>query len=105
MRENVHSAESSSCSDQAKLEKEFNLRDDFYGYFAAFIVSIYGHRPGVLTNMTVPEVEAAKVDRLRHHCISTNRDFGGAQIFLSCEEFTWLERWIQRRKFLGPKND
>ncbi|TNN31817.1 hypothetical protein EYF80_058026 [Liparis tanakae] len=31
----------------------YNLRDDFYGYFPAFDISIYGHRPGVLTNMTV----------------------------------------------------
>jgi len=45
-------------------EHDFNLRDDFYSYFSAFVVSIYGHRPGVLTNMTVPEVEAAKKDLL-----------------------------------------
>lgn len=36
------------------------VRYTFYGYFSA---SIYSHRPGVLTNMTVDEVEAAKADR------------------------------------------
>jgi len=32
----------------AKMETEadFNLKDDFYGYFSAFVMSIYGHRPG-----------------------------------------------------------
>ncbi|TNN28562.1 hypothetical protein EYF80_061290 [Liparis tanakae] len=72
--------------------------------------------------MTVLEVEAAKVDRLlpdeTGYVITvstklyneidehkTNREFGGAQIFLSVEEFTWLERWIQLRKHLAPKND
>jgi len=43
-----------------ETEGNYNLRDDFYGHFSAFVMSIYGHRPGVLTNMTVPEVEAAR---------------------------------------------
>jgi len=41
-----------------------NLRDEFFGYLSAFVISLYGHRPGVLTNMTVSEVEAAKADPL-----------------------------------------
>lgn len=36
------------------------LRYRFYGYMAAFIASIYGHRTGVFANMTVSEVQAAK---------------------------------------------
>ncbi|XP_056298970.1 uncharacterized protein LOC130211950 [Pseudoliparis swirei] len=98
---------------QMKTEGNYNLRDDFYGYFSAFVMSIYGHRPGVLTNMTVPEVEAARqapllptetgfVITIDEH--KTNKDVGGAQIFLTCDEFSWLERWIQVRKNLGPKN-
>jgi len=47
-----------------ETEDDFNLRDDFYGYVSAFVVSIYGHRPGVLTNMTVPEVKVANKDSL-----------------------------------------
>ncbi|TNN35406.1 hypothetical protein EYF80_054431 [Liparis tanakae] len=84
------------CQDQARLvipelltrmeEGSTNLRDDFYGYLSAFICSIYGHRPGIDQH-------------------KTNRDFGGAQIFLTLDEFSWLERWIQVRKSLGPKND
>lgn len=38
------------------------LRYRFYGYLSAFISSIYGHRTGVLTNMTVEEVEEAKAN-------------------------------------------
>lgn len=35
------------------------VRHEFYGYLSAYIMSIYGHRPGVLTNMTVDEVKKA----------------------------------------------
>lgn len=37
-----------------------HLRHRFYGYFGALVASLYGHRVGVLTSMTVSEVEAAK---------------------------------------------
>ncbi|XP_031167370.1 uncharacterized protein LOC116058682 isoform X7 [Sander lucioperca] len=36
-----------------------SLRYRFYGYFAAFTASIYGHRPGLLSNLRVSEVEEA----------------------------------------------
>lgn len=36
------------------------LRYRFYGYFAALIASVFGHRTGVLVNMTVSEVSAAR---------------------------------------------
>lgn len=32
----------------------------FYCYFSAFVVSLYGHRPGVVTDMHLEQVEAAK---------------------------------------------
>ncbi|XP_056266628.1 uncharacterized protein LOC130190980 isoform X2 [Pseudoliparis swirei] len=111
------------CQEQARLvipelltemetDAEYNLRDDFYGYFLAFVVSIYGHRPGVLANMTVSEVEAAKKDRLlptdSGYVITINEHRpnkdGRAQIFLTFEEFSWLERWLEVRKHLDPKN-
>ncbi|KAJ8335343.1 hypothetical protein SKAU_G00386850 [Synaphobranchus kaupii] len=38
------------------------VRTRFYGYLAAFLQSLYGHRSGVLTNMTVPEVLRAEGD-------------------------------------------
>ncbi|TNN32943.1 hypothetical protein EYF80_056893 [Liparis tanakae] len=95
-----------------RMEADYSLRDTFYGHFSAFVVSIYGHRPGVFTNMTVPEVEAARSGPRLHtdtgYVITidehkTNREFGGAQIFLTFEEFSWLERWLEaeemRRKF------
>ncbi|TNN42867.1 hypothetical protein EYF80_046938 [Liparis tanakae] len=63
--------------------------------------------------MTVSEVEAAKAARLLptetgyvitidEHKI--NRDFGGAQIFLTFQEFSWLERWLEVRKRLVSKS-
>ncbi|TNN29881.1 hypothetical protein EYF80_059969 [Liparis tanakae] len=91
-----------------------DTRDDFYGYISAYIISIYGHRPGVLTNMTVSEVEVAKEAHLlpneTGYIITidehkTNRDFGGAQIFLTVQEFDWLERWLKVRKRMGSKSE
>ncbi|TNN46712.1 hypothetical protein EYF80_043071 [Liparis tanakae] len=98
------------CQERARLvipelltkmetDAEYTLRDDFYGYFFAFVVSIYGHRPGVLANMTVSEVEAAKKDRL----LPTDSGYA-ITIFLTFEEFSWLERWLEVRKNLDPKN-
>ncbi|XP_056298488.1 uncharacterized protein LOC130211638 [Pseudoliparis swirei] len=118
MKKTVSRASLRRCQEQARLVipellTDYNLRDDFYGYFSAFVISIFGHSPGVLTNMTVPEVEAAKQDPLlptdTGYVITidehkTNTDFGGAQIFLTFEEFSWLERWLEIRKHLSPKN-
>lgn len=42
------------------VDESPELRHRFYAYISAFITCIYGHRPGVLSNMTVAEVEAAK---------------------------------------------
>lgn len=39
-----------------------HLRHRFYGYLAALVTTLYGHRIGVLINMTVSEVEAAKAE-------------------------------------------
>ncbi|TNN33240.1 hypothetical protein EYF80_056599 [Liparis tanakae] len=41
-------------------------------------------------------------DRIDEH--KTNRDFGGAQIFLTFQEFSWLERLLQVRKRLVSKS-
>ncbi|XP_044043737.1 uncharacterized protein LOC122872093 isoform X2 [Siniperca chuatsi] len=71
------------------------LRYRFYGYFSAFVACIYGHRTGVLTNMTVDEVSEHK----------TNRDFGAAQIYFEPEEFNWLETWLEIREKCDPPNN
>lgn len=88
-----------------EVENTASLRYLFYGYVAAFVSSIYGHRTGVLANMTVPEVQAARdaaghptvgyVINVREH--KTNRAFGMAQLFLEPEEFSWFERWLRLR--------
>lgn len=36
------------------------MRYRFYSYLSAFVCSIYGHRPTVLSNMMVEEVKEAK---------------------------------------------
>lgn len=35
----------------------------------------------------------------------TNREFGGAQIFLTFAEFAWLEEWIKIRARSRPSTD
>lgn len=41
-------------------DDSLHLRHLFYGYFCALVASLYGHRTGVLTGMTVAQVEAAR---------------------------------------------
>ncbi len=47
-------------SEEMKEDQLQQLQYTFYGYLSAFVASIYRHRPGVLTNMTVSEALAAK---------------------------------------------
>lgn len=46
----------------AELEADplSQARYRWYGYIAAYIACIFGHRPGVLSNMKMKEVLAAK---------------------------------------------
>ncbi|XP_075938455.1 uncharacterized protein LOC142939013 isoform X2 [Anarhichas minor] len=100
--------------DQMEASGESDPRCTFYGYFSAFVASVYGHHPGVLTNMMVEEVWAAKEEdqttpqdgyliTVNEH--KTNRNFGAAQIYLEPEEYVWLERWLGQRALLKPAND
>uniref|UniRef100_A0A1A8QRW1 Serine/arginine repetitive matrix 1 n=3 Tax=Nothobranchius rachovii TaxID=451742 RepID=A0A1A8QRW1_9TELE len=85
----------------------------FFGYLAAFIASIYGHRTGVIANMTVTEVMNARknakedspgfVINIAEH--KTNRFFGYAQVFLHPVEFSWMERRLAVRRQLKPEGD
>nr|XP_020444971.1 uncharacterized protein LOC109953864 [Monopterus albus] len=88
------------------------LRNAFYGYYSAFIASIYGHRPGVFKIMTVAEVRGAATEgrpptgyviRVNEH--KTSKDFGPAQIFLEPEEYGWLLKWLQVRETCNPAGD
>nr|XP_020444811.1 uncharacterized protein LOC109953686 [Monopterus albus] len=88
------------------------LRNAFYGYFSAFIASIYGHHPGVFKNMTVAEVRGAATEgrpptgyviRVKEH--KTAKDFGPAQMFLEPEEYDWLLKWLQVRERCNPPGD
>ncbi|KAL2102333.1 hypothetical protein ACEWY4_001501 [Coilia grayii] len=85
-------------------------RYHFYGYFAAFVTSPYGHRPGVITNMLLKEVALAKTEgspkegyiiNVSEH--KTAKVFGAAQLYLHKEEFGWLERWVAMRPKIKPK--
>lgn len=47
-------------SDQLKAEHTTQVWYHFYGYFSASIACIYGHHPGLLVNMKVDGILAAK---------------------------------------------
>ncbi|XP_023188419.1 uncharacterized protein LOC111608431 [Xiphophorus maculatus] len=89
------------------------LRHRFFGYFALYVTAIYGHRPGVISNLTTAEVQEARsrasstspgfVINVENH--KTNRSFGVAQLYLKSDEFQWLTRWIAVRAGLGPSCD
>ncbi|XP_027132193.1 uncharacterized protein LOC113745013 isoform X2 [Larimichthys crocea] len=81
----------------------------FFGYFAAYLTSIYGHRTGVLTRMRVREVREAIGDDTTGYLINvmehkTVRKFGTAQIFLEAEEYGWCRTWIRLRARAVPTN-
>ncbi|XP_017166256.1 uncharacterized protein LOC103482096 [Poecilia reticulata] len=87
----------------------------FYALLSLYISCVYGHRTGVLQNMTVQEVAEARsardeeldegflINKVKDH--KTNRAFGSAQVFLTPEEFGWVERWIAVRAGLQPITD
>ncbi|TKS65994.1 Muscle M-line assembly protein unc-89 [Collichthys lucidus] len=81
----------------------------FFGYFAAYLSSIYGHRTGVLTRMRVKEVRAAIGDDTTGYLINvlehkTVRKFGTAQIYLNAEEYGWCWTWLRLRSRTVPTN-
>ncbi|TKS65907.1 Proteoglycan 4 [Collichthys lucidus] len=81
----------------------------FYGYLAAYLTSIYGHRTGVLTRMRVKEVKEAIGDDERGYLINvmehkTVRKFGTAQLYLNAEEHAWFRTWLRLRSRAVPKN-
>ncbi|KAJ8333412.1 hypothetical protein SKAU_G00414200 [Synaphobranchus kaupii] len=97
---------------EAKTRRIFTKasRTRFYGYLAAFLQSLYGHRSGVLTNMTVPEVLQAEGDETIGYVINvnqhkTNRQFGAAQIYLEPDEYEWMRTWVDLRKTRAPMNN
>ncbi|XP_043997414.1 uncharacterized protein LOC122845272 [Gambusia affinis] len=85
----------------------------FYGYISAYFASLYGHRTGVLTNMSVQEVEEAKAEakpgdpgfvvNVKEH--KTSKAFGPAQVYLTVEEFCWVEQWLAFREQLQTTSD
>ncbi|XP_061556903.1 uncharacterized protein LOC133415092 [Phycodurus eques] len=97
-----------------KMEKQntenSNLRFQFFGYLAAYLTALYGHRSGDLINMTVTEVDNAKGSPEEGYLINvvqhkTLRSHGNAQIFLNAKEFSWFERWGQLRRKANPPNN
>ncbi|GLD72861.1 uncharacterized protein AKAME5_002418600, partial [Lates japonicus] len=83
-----------------KMEAKLTHGDRFmfYGYLSAYWSCLYSHRPGVYTNLTDQEFEEARASgggfllHVKEH--KTNKTFGEAQIFLTPEEFSWVERWV-----------
>ncbi|KAJ8362181.1 hypothetical protein AAFF_G00390790 [Aldrovandia affinis] len=93
-----------------KASDDLAVRARFFGYLAAFLQSLYGHRSGVLTNMTVSEVLQAEGDETVGYVINvnqhkTNRQFGAAQIYLEPTEYRWMRTWVDLRKARAPQNN
>ncbi|XP_054594757.2 uncharacterized protein [Nothobranchius furzeri] len=81
----------------------------FFGYLAAYLSVIYGHRTGVLTRMRVKEVRQAIGDDQTGYLINvlehkTARKFGTAQIYLEPEEFLWFQTWLRLRDRAVARN-
>ncbi|XP_035994633.1 uncharacterized protein LOC118563644 isoform X1 [Fundulus heteroclitus] len=99
--------------DELSEDPNPEARRRFYGYLSVYLASLYGHRTGVLKNMTVSEVDEAQqeatvgqagfVINVKEH--KTNRAFGPAQLYLTVEEFSWVEQWMIIREKLNPPTD
>ncbi|XP_034550145.1 uncharacterized protein LOC117820473 [Notolabrus celidotus] len=90
--------------------KDPKTRYRFFGYLAAYLLSIYGHRTRVLTRMKVKEVKDALGDDQTGYLINvmehkTVRRFGLAQLYLQPEEYGWFRKWLQLRKRAVPLNN
>ncbi|XP_034076558.1 uncharacterized protein LOC117549075 [Gymnodraco acuticeps] len=67
-----------------------------YGYMTLHWSCIYGHRPGVYSNMTNTEVRKAETTGTAFgYLIHTANAFGEAQLYLTIEEFGWMKRWLE----------
>ncbi|KAM4537668.1 uncharacterized protein V3H82_023463 [Fundulus diaphanus] len=99
--------------DELAEDPKPETRRSFFGYLSVYIASLYGHRTGFLKNMTVSEVDEAQqeaivgdvgfVINVKEH--KTNRAFGPAQLYLTPEEFSWVEQWVLVREKLNPPTD
>lgn len=52
--------------------EDLGPRTRFYGHLAAYLQALYGHRAGVLTNMTVAEVEQAEGDATAGYVVNVS---------------------------------
>ncbi|KAE8280949.1 hypothetical protein D5F01_LYC21521 [Larimichthys crocea] len=89
------------------LPRDPRRRYRFFGYLAAYLSSIYGHRTGVLTRMHVKEVKEAVGDDERGYLINVMehknvRKFGPAQLYLEAEEYGWFRTWLRLRNRTVP---
>ncbi|XP_029289829.1 uncharacterized protein LOC115009753 [Cottoperca gobio] len=85
-----------------ELEEEYtnNLRFRLYGFMCGYWSCVFGHRPGVYSNMTDTEYTQALASggeqgyliHVKEH--KTNKSFGEAQLVLTGVEFGWLQRWM-----------
>ncbi|XP_034080988.1 uncharacterized protein LOC117551982 isoform X2 [Gymnodraco acuticeps] len=82
-----------------------------YGYMTLNWSCIYGHRPGVYSNMTNAEVRKAETTgtafgfliHVSNH--KTANVFGEAQLYLTIEEFGWMKRWLEIKGTLTGTNN
>ncbi|XP_035994670.1 uncharacterized protein LOC118563653 [Fundulus heteroclitus] len=117
-RQNLHTCQVTARAripeiiDNLSADPSPENRRRFFGYASVYLASLYGHRTGVLRNMTASEVDEAQkeaklgddgfVINVKEH--KTNRAFGPAQLYLTVE-FAWFEQWLIIRERLNPSTD
>ncbi|XP_027867842.1 uncharacterized protein LOC114141482 isoform X2 [Xiphophorus couchianus] len=85
-----------SCSQR---KHDVGARHLLYGFVALYLTSLYGHRAGVMTNLTTEEVlEAARGTSSSSPGVVLN-------VFLTHEELGWIQRWMEIRALLRPRCD
>ncbi|XP_032413177.1 uncharacterized protein LOC116716452 isoform X2 [Xiphophorus hellerii] len=85
-----------SCSQK---KHDVGLRHLLFGFFGLYLISLYGHRAGVMTNLTTEEVlEAASGAVSSSPGVVLN-------VFLTHEELGWIQRWMEIRARLRPQCD
>uniref|UniRef100_A0AAV2LVH1 Uncharacterized protein n=1 Tax=Knipowitschia caucasica TaxID=637954 RepID=A0AAV2LVH1_KNICA len=83
----------------------FVPRFHFFGYLAAYLASIYGHRSCVYTNLLAREVEEAQGNAETGYLINvTNHNTSYKKIFVTTEEYRWCLRWLIVRDRCVPRN-
>ncbi|XP_054916864.1 uncharacterized protein LOC129379935 isoform X2 [Poeciliopsis prolifica] len=111
--------------DLSQRRHDATLRHKLFGFLALYVASLFGHRPGVVWNTRVCEVEEAESGSRhdssgyvinvsapphpKHFIPDTEPEAQvkepGLQLFVTPVEYGWLRSWISIRRKLRPDCD